>query len=194
MIALMLYYGLHSLLASTSVKHWLQRYWISPRYYRLLYNVVAVLTLFPIAYLYSTSKAHFLLSAHWGLQILGLLAVGIGLYIVRAAMRNYDLGEFSGLAQYQNAGGGVALGELNIKGWNAIVRHPLYLGSIILVWGVFLIRPHDLLFSVALITTLYSYLGASWEEIKLSKAFGDTYQAYQKQVPMLFPFLKRKRS
>ncbi|MEL6638048.1 MAG: isoprenylcysteine carboxylmethyltransferase family protein [Bacteroidota bacterium] len=187
-IALVLYYGLHSLLASTRVKHYLQQRWVSARYYRLAYNGVAVLMLLPVGYFYSTGEGQILLPQHWSHLVLGGLGFGFGLYLIRAAMQRYDWREFSGTAQLANPKGKVALGDLNTEGWNGVVRHPLYLGAITVAWSCVLLHPTALLLTAALVTTGYSYVGAKWEEAKLLAAFGDRYREYQKRVPMLLPF------
>jgi methanethiol S-methyltransferase len=72
-----------------------------------------------------------------------------------------------------------------------IVRHPLYLGLLLLFW----LTPamtHDHLF-FAEVMTAYILLGIQFEEIDLVHRYGDTYRNYQKEVPMLIPFLKFKR-
>ena len=77
---------------------------------------------------------------------------------------------------------------LQTKGLNAYVRHPLYFAILIIVWGFFLFRPTDLVLTIAIVSTIYIYIGTQLEEKKLIEEFGEAYRDYQKKVKMLFPF------
>jgi hypothetical protein len=74
---------------------------------------------------------------------------------------------------------------LKIEGPYKVVRHPLYLFTIIFL----ILRPTmDLFYLVFLIFLIaYFYIGSFYEEKKLVSAFGDQYRKYQKSVPRLFP-------
>ena len=67
-----------------------------------------------------------------------------------------------------------------------IVRHPMQLGVIILVFAT----PHmtfgHLLFAGSM--TAYIFVGLYFEERALVRTFGERYRTYQRTVPMLFPF------
>ena len=49
-----------------------------------------------------------------------------------------------------------------------------------------------LLFSIA--TTGYILIAIQLEESDLVREHGDTYKAYRRSVPMLIPFIRRRRS
>jgi len=72
-----------------------------------------------------------------------------------------------------------------------IVRHPMQLGVILLVFAT----PHmtfgHLLFASAM--TAYIFVGLYFEERALLRQFGTTYANYKKRVPMLFPRLRLSR-
>ncbi len=78
------------------------------------------------------------------------------------------------------------------KGVFAVVRHPMYLGSILLFWGLFLAT-----FSLAslgfwvVIVIFYNYI-ASYEERLLLAQFGEDYENYTKSVAKWIPGLKFK--
>jgi protein-S-isoprenylcysteine O-methyltransferase Ste14 len=74
---------------------------------------------------------------------------------------------------------------LKIEGPYKVVRHPLYLFTIIFL----ILRPTmDLFYLVFLIFLIaYFYIGSFYEERKLVSAFGDRYREYQESVPRLFP-------
>lgn len=69
-----------------------------------------------------------------------------------------------------------------------VVRHPLYLGMLMLFWFTPAMT-HDHLF-FAEVMTAYLLIGIQFEERDLLRQFGDAYRAYQATVPMLIPFLR----
>ncbi|MFS4466979.1 methanethiol S-methyltransferase [Maribacter sp. 2210JD10-5] len=73
-----------------------------------------------------------------------------------------------------------------------LVRHPIMLGFLIAFWATSTMTVGHLLFSV--VTTLYIFIAVKYlEEKDLRKSIGEKYEAYQKEVPMIIPFTKRKQ-
>jgi protein-S-isoprenylcysteine O-methyltransferase Ste14 len=72
-----------------------------------------------------------------------------------------------------------------------IVRHPLILGLLISFWATPRMSIGHLIFATGM--TIYSLIGLAFEERDLLKSFGNTYQEYRKQVPMLIPMPRIKR-
>ncbi|WP_460416852.1 methyltransferase family protein [Pseudomonas sp. microsymbiont 2] len=72
-----------------------------------------------------------------------------------------------------------------------LVRHPLYLGFLILFWATPDMSVGHLLFALACST--YIVIGTRLEERDLLQVFGTTYQHYQQRVGMLLPRLGRHR-
>ncbi|MEO6171793.1 MAG: methanethiol S-methyltransferase [Arenimonas sp.] len=70
-----------------------------------------------------------------------------------------------------------------------LVRHPLYLGFILALWGGPSMSVGHLLFAGSL--TLYILVAIQFEERDLVRQLGDRYSNYRKQVPMLVPGLAR---
>ncbi|WP_213941240.1 methanethiol S-methyltransferase [Pseudomonas sp. dw_612] len=70
------------------------------------------------------------------------------------------------------------------------VRHPLYLGFLMVFWATPDMTAGHLLF--ALLGTIYILIGAHFEEKDLVNLFGERYQRYQQKVAMLVPLAKRK--
>lgn len=70
-----------------------------------------------------------------------------------------------------------------------IVRHPMQLGTLIILWATPTMSVGHFLF--ASLMTLYVFIGLKFEEKSLQREFGEAYRCYQQQVPMLIPRLKR---
>jgi len=72
-----------------------------------------------------------------------------------------------------------------------IVRHPIMSGFIITFWATPVMTMGHLTFSVT--TTVYILIAVKFlEEKDLVEVHGKQYEAYQKSVPMLFPFIKTR--
>jgi methanethiol S-methyltransferase len=83
--------------------------------------------------------------------------------------------------------------ELMITGIHKIVRHPLYSGTFIFIWGLLVIFPVASLLITDTIITIYTLIGLRFEEMKLEKEFGEAYRLYKQNVPMLIPKLVGNR-
>lgn len=66
-----------------------------------------------------------------------------------------------------------------------IVRHPIQLGLLMVVWT----NPHmsKTLYLLAGLLTVYIHIGLCFEERALLKAHGETYRDYMRRVPRLLP-------
>lgn len=71
------------------------------------------------------------------------------------------------------------------RGAYLLVRHPLYLFSILMIWSCPDMTTDRLLFNI--LWTVWIIIGAFLEERDLVAEFGDTYREYRKRVPMLIP-------
>ena len=73
-------------------------------------------------------------------------------------------------------------------GWVLLlVRHPMQLGMVLLVFGTPVLTVGHLIF--AALMTLYILIGLWFEERSLEREFGDAYRTYRHHVPMLIPRL-----
>ncbi len=66
-----------------------------------------------------------------------------------------------------------------------LVRHPLYVGWLVIFWAAPVMTAAHLLF--ALMTTAYILVAIQLEERDLVTAFGDQYVEYRRRTPMLIP-------
>jgi protein-S-isoprenylcysteine O-methyltransferase Ste14 len=180
------YYGLHSLLAVDAIKTRLYRTAVPKGWYRILFNILAVLMLIPLFLAFAKTDKSPITEMGLYLLLPGILFIIAGTIWIVRSFKAYDLSEFAGIAQLK-AKSEREYASLNTNGLNSQVRHPLYFGSLLLVWGIFLVWPlaATLLFSI--ITTVYLYVGCLLEERKLVQRFGEVYHLYQKKVPMLLP-------
>jgi len=70
--------------------------------------------------------------------------------------------------------------DLIVDGAYRLVRHPLYLGWMLMVFGSAHLTGDRLLFAV--VSSLYLVVAIPWEERSLEDAFGDAYREYKNRV------------
>jgi len=90
------------------------------------------------------------------------------------------------------AEGSRARGEILAVGPYAIVRHPLVLGSFLVVCGI-LLQLHGWLNGLVILPLFILLYGTSLigEERSLAREFGDRWQSYKAEVPAVIPSLRR---
>jgi methanethiol S-methyltransferase len=181
--------ALHSALIATTLTSRLRgRLGANFRWYRIFYNTAAVLTLVPVMiYSQSLKTSPFLVWAGWSRTVQFLMvAAATGLFL--GGSRQYDLRQFLGLRRIGEENVCLTLSEsceLKNTGVLGVIRHPWYVGGMLLVWA----RDLDLAVCITnLVLTAYLVLGAVLEERRLVKGFGDEYRRYQKEVSMFFPW------
>jgi protein-S-isoprenylcysteine O-methyltransferase Ste14 len=182
---------LHSLMISTRFVDLMRRLLGDRfRFYRLIFNLTALVTLIPPV-IYTGSVREHLLFEYDGLLAVvrwSMLAVAALLFVLGA--RNYDTLQFLGFRQILSGSSHTSLSgssELATDGLLGVVRHPWYLGALLFVWS-----DSQAVYLAGLITktilTLYLIVGTILEERKLVAEFGDSYREYQGRVSMLLPF------
>ncbi len=187
-----IYFLLHSLLATSSVKNYVRRMsGILYRYYRLLYNIFAIITLLPVLY-YNARISSGLLIAPQAVEFVkfaGMVMATYGIIVIRLAFRHYDLRRFLGIkpAEKQEPL------PLQTSGIFRYVRHPLYAGTILIFIGFWLFSPTLANLVTSAMVIIYILIGIRPEERKLIKTYGQPYVSYQQQVPMLIPSLRKRK-
>ena len=175
----------HSVLASATIKDATQS-WLGHRY-RLTYNVVAAVHIGLVLVIGRLFLSE--LDASFGLPLWlrgGMIgAQVIGAVILVLALRQYDLGLFLGTKQWRDPTAGQTVEPLNTGGLNSWVRHPLYFGAHLLLWGG-VSDPFTL--ATAVWGSLYFWIGSRYEEKRLIALYGEDYRAYQQRVPSHLPW------
>jgi protein-S-isoprenylcysteine O-methyltransferase Ste14 len=185
-LAWLVYFGLHSLLASLPLKRWVARQhpdWMPG--YRLFFNLAAAVLLIPPLALTYAQRGPWL----WEWTGIGWwLANGLAvaaLFGFLWTLRWYDGSEFLGLRQWR---GNLRRAEdqegFHLSPLHRYVRHPWYSLGLVLVWT----RDMDIPFlATATMITLYFVLGSRLEERKLLAYHGEPYRRYRRLVPGLIP-------
>ena len=185
-LAWLLYFGLHSLLASLWLKRRVARAhpdWMPA--YRLFFNLFAPgLLLPPIALTYWDTEPWLWAWTGPGWWLANGFAMA-ALFGFLWSLRWYDSSEFLGLRQWR---GGLTSVEdqesFQLSPLHRFVRHPWYSLGLVLVWT----RNMDPAFLVtAVMISLYFILGSRLEERKLLVYHGEVYRRYRRLVPGLIP-------
>ncbi len=187
-IILWLAYGLlHSVLASHQVKCFFeQKLGSTFRYYRLMYNGLAFILLIGLLWYQRLLPKERLWPVEWWVDGLASALFLGGVLIALKALRGYDLREFLGISAPASL---ATPNEFRTGGLLRYVRHPLYTGTILAVWGLFLREATLEALIMGVCVTVYIRIGIVYEERKLVRDFGDTYVEYRRRVAMLFPKL-----
>jgi protein-S-isoprenylcysteine O-methyltransferase Ste14 len=185
-----IYYTLHSLLAATVVKDYfkkiLGKYF---RYYRLTYSTFAFIALIALL-LYQYSFPSPLLIKSIAIKYLAIIFLILpGVAIMLISIKKY----FMLLSGVQSIFTSVATPELKVNGVHQYIRHPLYSGTILFVFGLFFIFPTLSNLITAVLLTLYILIGIIFEERKLINEFGGDYRDYMQRVPKLLPFFRKQK-
>jgi protein-S-isoprenylcysteine O-methyltransferase Ste14 len=165
----------HSVFARSGVKRWIASQvldglerstyvWISSLL--LILVCVAWQPLPGVAYMHYGVAA----IVHW-------LIVAAGFWVTFRSAAVLDPLELAGIRQ---AAGDTRAPAFKIVGPYHVVRHPIYLGWFLIVFGV----PEMTWtrFEFAVVSSAYLVLAIPFEERSLVDAFGETYRVYQRQV------------
>jgi protein-S-isoprenylcysteine O-methyltransferase Ste14 len=185
----MLWCTLHSALITETVTDYMKtklgdRY----RFYRLSYNLFALLTFLPLVLFSISIRGTPIFRWEGLLAIVKYLILAISIFLFIAGGRHYRISQFLGIDQIETGFASHVLSHGNTfetTGILNVIRHPWYAAGILIVWA------RDITLSILLINiviTAYFVVGSFLEERKLVREFGNTYREYQRYVSMLFPY------
>lgn len=182
----LLFFALHSLTASQDFKkRAIEKYpGLHPRY-RLLYNLVAAITVLPaIAMGWFTPSAS-LWSVpqnwEWLYWVITLICL-VGAWV---ASQHYNMQTFLGFRSDSTTSLTTPEEPFALSPLHRFVRHPWYFLGLILIWMQNM-SLHWLVSCVMM--TGYFWYGSRLEDRKLIEYYGETYRTYSGKVPGLFPW------
>jgi len=192
LLALFFFGVIHSLMAGYRAKHAFRRRFGDRAYhglYRLVYNIIAAISLMPVTLLLLLPPSPIVWQLEGPAALLLLALQGVGALGLLVSLMQIDLGRFLGLSQLVAYLRGDPLPlppeSLQEGGVYKLVRHPLYLFSLLLIWPQAIMTQGLLAFNIG--ATLYFVIGSRLEEQRMIRVFGDQYQAYRQRVPWLVP-------
>ena len=165
----------HSVLARSGAKRWLTRH-LPAALERTAYVWVASLLFLAVCLAWQPVPGVFYRQTgiaallHW-------LVVLAGAWLTARAAAVLDPLDLAGIRQ---AAGQTSQPEFRVVGPYRWLRHPIYLGWFLVVFGVPYMTATRFVFAV--VSTIYLIVAIPFEERSLVEAFGDEYRHYQRQV------------
>ena len=173
-VALFTFFALHhSLMARSGAKGWITRR-LPPMMERSVYVWIASVLFLAVCWLWRPVPGII-----WQLHGPGLalyVAQIFGVILTIAAARIVGVWELAGVQQPDLT----KPIEFKAQGPFALVRHPIYLGWVLMVFATPLMTTSRLVF--AIISTVYLIAAIPFEERSLLESFPEKYGAYQKQM------------
>ena len=163
----------HSIMARTGARAWITRQ-LPPGLERSVYVWVASALFLAVCWLWQPLPGVIWKTRGPGLALYVAQAFGVALTL--AAARIVGVWELAGVKQPDLT----RPIEFKADGPFAIVRHPIYLGWVLMVFATPVMTTSRLLFAVT--STLYLIAAIPFEERSLLEAFPEKYGAYQKQM------------
>lgn len=172
----------HSILASPYIKmQCIGRSSHLRRFYRLYYNIFSLLLFGWVMAVFANSTVLYVAPGVWRfvlyfMQLLFLMALFV-------CVRQTGAAEFIGIPEISTDN--LKTARLVTTGWYRIVRHPLYLLSMLFLLSNPVMNVRWLLLTLA--SAVYFFIGARLEESRLLKEFGSEYETYKRTVPFIIP-------
>lgn len=181
-----IYFSLHSLLASLALKKLVARHWpgFMPAY-RLAYNILAVVLFLPLLWLMQQNPGPVLWQWQGGWSVLANSLALVALISFFWSLKSYDNGVFLGWTQWKNRHQQAEdPGQFCISTPHRFVRHPWYCYGLIILWTRDIHLAQLLTYGLI---SLYLVIGSRLEENKLIELYGEAYKQYRQRVPGLLP-------
>jgi poly(3-hydroxybutyrate) depolymerase/protein-S-isoprenylcysteine O-methyltransferase Ste14 len=176
----------HSVMARRRFKAWWTRH-VPPAIERSTYVLISSVTTLALclAWLPVPGVVWQARSAFWLVSWWSAFAAGFGLLLV--ASFQIDHWELLGLRQtwMKFRGGQSNAGDLSERGLYGLVRHPIYVGWLLLFWVTPRMSIGHLLLAAGM--TVYVCVAIRFEERDLIREHGAPYVDYRRRVPALLP-------
>ncbi len=170
----------HSLFARTGLKRRVNAV-VSPALERTIYTLISSALFALTCWLWrDVPGVVYALPHSW--RWLGYASVTVGLIVTALGARALDVLELAGVRQVLNTRDGTVrpTTPLRTDGLYGFVRHPVYFGWVLIVFGAPVMSMTRLTFAV--ISTAYLALAVPFEERSLIETFGPDYASYQQKV------------
>lgn len=164
----------HSVMARTGAKAWITRR-VPPDLERSIYVWIASVLFLAVCLLWRPLPGVMWMTSgplFWLLFAIQMIGVALTL---RAA-RIVGVWELAGVRQPDHT----KPVDFTATGPFAIVRHPIYLGWLMIVFATPVMTTSRLLFAV--VSSAYLIAAIPWEEASLVETFGEKYRTYQRQM------------
>lgn len=184
-----LFYSLHTALASGKLKRFLEAKWPQEmKWYRLFFTLFSTLLFIGILVQALFLPNQKMLETSPNLSYVGYMLATLGVVLTSRSLKEISFSSFLGLSGKKNE----PTEHLVIRGIYSKIRHPLYLGLILIFLGYFLVS--GTVGALIHLSCLIGYLpfGIYIEEKNLLKKYGEAYADYQKTVPAIFPLKLKK--
>ena len=155
------------------------------RYYRLCYSLFALIGLILLLWYQFSQQSILLYSSEFISYGVSIILIVPGLIVMLICIRKYFY-DLSGIQALQRDRPAVNH-SLQQDGLHKYVRHPLYFGTLLFVWGLLLVFPLLSNLIAAVVITVYVLIGIRLEEKKLLLEYGKEYEEYSSKVPKLIP-------
>jgi protein-S-isoprenylcysteine O-methyltransferase Ste14 len=162
----------HSVFARPAVKDWMAAA-VPPRLNRSVYVWIASLLLVAVVAGWRPAGGSVYRLEATPVVIMTLIQL-TGMWLIARAVSAIAPLELAGIHPQRSSE------ALQVSGPYHLVRHPLYLGWMLIVFGPAHMTADRLTFAV--LTSLYLVVAIPWEERALERAFGDQYASYRRAV------------
>ena len=108
----------------------------------------------------------------------------VGGWIYYVTHKNFSRGQLIGRAELEPEKGDQ---RLVASGLHARVRHPIYLGHLLMMFGWSIGSGLAVLYALTAFAIATGAIMIRWEERELVRRFGDAYREYQQRVPAIVP-------
>lgn len=151
------------------------------QFYRLYYNIISIVAFGWVMASFRNSDVLYVVPGVWSLVLYAAQLIFMVMLLV--CIMQTGVAEFLGISGFRRVSPKPQ--KLATEGFYRIVRHPLYLFSILFLLSNPVITARWLL--LICVSSVYLLFGAIIEEKRLLQQFGSEYNIYQRKTPFIIP-------